>query len=64
MPDIDPAPDKPEDQEPDSQAAASEEANDEEKLLEDLDAEDETAAGVQGGIRIAGARHHGRAGSL
>lgn len=35
----------------------------EDKVLEDLDPEEEEAAGVQGGIRIAGARK-GRAGSL
>ena len=53
--------DTPEGTENDPTLEASEE---DEKLLDDLDPEEEEATGVQGGIRIAGARHHGRAGSL
>ena len=36
-------------------------AQDDEKLLDDLDAEEEEAAGVEGGQRTTSARWHGRA---
>ncbi len=47
--------------EPDANPEASTE---DDKLLDDLEPEEEEAAGVEGGIRIAGARTRGRTGSL
>lgn len=56
----DAGPGKPDDQEPQPQpeaAEASEDADEPDKRLEDLDPEDEEAAGVQGGKRYG--RHPG-----
>ena len=50
--------DKPENTEPDP---TLEESQDDEKLLDDLDPEEEEAAGVEGGQRTTSARWHGRA---
>ena len=50
--------DMPEDTENDPTLEASEE---DEKLLDDLDPEEEEAAGVEGGQRTTSARWHGRA---